>query len=73
MFFKARALYPRIARINHACAPNCHKFFTREGRRMKVMAARDIGEGEEITLSYVPTLVSTPIRQVSDSPQKMRK
>ena len=34
------------------------------------MAARDIEEGEEITLSYVPTLVSTPIRQVSDYPPK---
>ncbi len=63
---EGRALYPRIARANHDCAPNCRKVFFSSDRRMRVVAARDVDRGEELTLGYTPPLLSTPLRQVSD-------
>ena len=50
-------LFPGIARINHACQPNCHHYWTnRGGGRFVVRAVRHIRPGEEITLSYMSPL-----------------
>ncbi|KAF2840497.1 SET domain-containing protein, partial [Patellaria atrata CBS 101060] len=51
------ALYPEISRINHACKPNA---FTRASPRIlntEVVAHRDIELGEEITLTYIPSIL----------------
>jgi histone-lysine N-methyltransferase SETD1 len=40
-----------IARfINHSCTPNCD--YRIEGQRVSIHAARDIAEGEELTIDY---------------------
>lgn len=36
--------------INHSCAPNCESVI--EGRRVFIVALRDIGTGEEIAYDY---------------------
>ncbi|KAL1529564.1 hypothetical protein AB1Y20_000508 [Prymnesium parvum] len=48
------ALYSRLARLNHSCAPNAHVRFDRSGgHEADVVATRDIEEGEEVTISYI--------------------
>lgn len=58
----ARGLFKTISYFNHDCAPNCRKFFDSQ-RRMSVVAATDIEAGQELFLSYIPPLLSTPMRQ----------
>ncbi|KAI0400153.1 hypothetical protein F4802DRAFT_508630 [Xylaria palmicola] len=48
------ALYPEVARINHACKPNAFVRFSTTSFDVKVVAFRDIEVGEEITISYIP-------------------
>ncbi|GAP86997.1 putative mannose-6-phosphate isomerase-like protein [Rosellinia necatrix] len=48
------ALYPEVARINHACKPNAFVRFSPTSFDVKVVAFRDIEIGEEITISYIP-------------------
>ncbi len=65
-----RALYETVSRVNHSCLPNCYRRFASDadqefGTRMVVFAARDIAAGEEITVCYTPTLLSTPQRQAT--------
>ncbi|GAW24195.1 hypothetical protein ANO14919_137770 [Xylariales sp. No.14919] len=48
------ALYPEVARINHACKPNAFVRFSATSFDVKVVAFRDIEVGEEITISYIP-------------------
>ncbi|KAI3330398.1 hypothetical protein F4824DRAFT_344687 [Ustulina deusta] len=48
------ALYPEVARINHACKPNAFVRFSPTSFDVKVVAFRDIEMGEEITISYIP-------------------
>ncbi|KAJ2977726.1 hypothetical protein NUW58_g7723 [Xylaria curta] len=48
------ALYPEVARINHACKPNAFVRFSPTSFDVKVVAFRDIEAGEEITISYIP-------------------
>lgn len=46
------AIFPLVARINHACKPNAqHAWNEAEGLEV-VHAVREIKEGEELTLSY---------------------
>ena len=48
------ALYSAACRANHACAPNCDVIYEDGGPlRVSLVAARDIREGEELTISYV--------------------
>jgi SET domain-containing protein len=42
--------------INHSCRPNC--YLQTIGRRLIVLALRDIRPGEEITLDYVSSMHS---------------
>jgi len=58
-------LYPKIARINHSCAPNVIWTWKREdaSHRVKmVTVCRPIEEGEEIVLSYIQ-LADFPARE----------
>ncbi|KAH8728793.1 hypothetical protein GQ44DRAFT_769209 [Phaeosphaeriaceae sp. PMI808] len=45
-------LFPSVARINHACRPNAHARFVPRTMLMEIKALRDIGAGEEISISY---------------------
>ncbi|KAF1839494.1 SET domain-containing protein [Decorospora gaudefroyi] len=45
-------LFPSVSRINHACQPNAHARFIPKTLQMEVKALRDIGAGEEISISY---------------------
>ncbi|MCO5604257.1 hypothetical protein L7F22_058420 [Adiantum nelumboides] len=53
-------LYPVISIINHSCHPNCILLF--EGKKAYVRAIQEIGEGTEVTVSYVDLGESTPTR-----------
>ncbi|OTA68672.1 SET domain-containing protein [Hypoxylon sp. EC38] len=48
------ALYPQVARVNHACRPNAFIRFTPSSLAVSIVALKDIEPGEEITLTYVP-------------------
>ena len=47
------ALFPRIAAINHDCAPNCCTRWDRAEGRLEVRALQQIRVNEEITISYL--------------------
>jgi len=49
-------LFPKLARINHSCRPNSGNWWSEKEERRIIYAARDIEEGEEITVSYIPLL-----------------
>jgi len=38
--------------INHACEPNCESMEGRHGKRVYIMAKRDIAKGEELNYDY---------------------
>ncbi|KAI1407611.1 SET domain-containing protein [Hypoxylon sp. FL1857] len=48
------ALYPKVARVNHACRPNAFIRFTPSSLAVSIVALKDIEPGEEITITYVP-------------------
>ncbi|XP_074523305.1 histone-lysine N-methyltransferase SMYD3 [Halichoeres trimaculatus] len=54
-------LYPSLSLLNHDCRPNCVMVF--EGTNLKLRAVRDIDAGEELTISYIETLMVTEDRQ----------
>jgi hypothetical protein len=51
-------IFPKIARINHSCKPNSGNFWSKKKSHRIIYAFRDIEEGEEITVSYIPLLKS---------------
>lgn len=55
--------FPKTARINHSCRPNCGNFWSEGTGRRIIYARREIGEGEELTVSYIPLLKSIKERQ----------
>jgi len=56
-------LYPKIARINHSCRPNTSYLWVARHGKLVVVASRHIDEGEELSISYVPLLLSHEDRQ----------
>ncbi|KAL2118828.1 hypothetical protein VTJ04DRAFT_5787 [Mycothermus thermophilus] len=48
------ALFVDLSRFNHDCRPNAFIHFSETTLAMTVWAARDIEEGEEITITYSP-------------------
>ena len=48
------ALYPLLTLANHSCDPNASIDFLGESNRGSMVALRDIAEGEEICITYVP-------------------
>ncbi|XP_028295376.1 histone-lysine N-methyltransferase SMYD3 isoform X1 [Gouania willdenowi] len=54
-------LYPSLSLLNHDCRPNCVTVF--EGTKLQLRAVRDISSGEELTISYIETLLLTEDRQ----------
>jgi hypothetical protein len=56
-------LFPKCARINHSCRPNCLNFWSEKTSKRIIYTGRDIEKGEEITVSYIPLLKSIQQRQ----------
>jgi hypothetical protein len=56
------ALFPAISRINHDCRPNADYRFDHAALAQYVHAARDIAQGEEITVSYIDPLMAREAR-----------
>lgn len=54
----ATALYPRVAILNHSCAPNIRNRF--DGRRLTVSATRPLAAGAEVFNCYVSTEAQMP-------------
>lgn len=54
-------LFPTLSRANHDCTPNTNYFFSFPRFVGQIWAARDIAEGEEITIIY-----SDPLRRRSE-------
>ncbi|OCL09201.1 SET domain-containing protein [Glonium stellatum] len=51
-------LFPKVSRINHSCRPNAAYFWNQRLGKRIVYAAREIKEGEEILVSYIPLLMT---------------
>jgi hypothetical protein len=49
-------LYPKIARINHACRPNTSYFWSQRLGKLVAYASQRIEEGEELSTTYIPLL-----------------
>ncbi|KAK3904118.1 SET domain-containing protein 5 [Staphylotrichum tortipilum] len=59
------ALFPRIARMNHACKPSALTHFNSTTLSNTVTAFRDILPNEEITISYTPFNLPSPARHTA--------
>lgn len=57
------AVFANVSRINHDCLPNCVFIWRESQKRLVVHALRKIPVGEELTLPYVPALLSFSERQ----------
>jgi hypothetical protein len=55
--------FPKTARINHSCKPNCGNFWSEKQGLRVIYAESDIEKGDEITVSYIPLLKSIKNRQ----------
>ncbi|KAI8280126.1 hypothetical protein K4K60_005140 [Colletotrichum sp. SAR11_57] len=54
-------IFPRIAKLNHACTPNSASVSV-DGRRI-IWAGRDIAADEEVTVTYAPLTETTEARR----------
>ncbi|KAJ7425210.1 SET and MYND domain containing 3 [Willisornis vidua] len=54
-------LYPSMSLLNHSCDPNCVIVF--EGYQLLLRSVREIQIGEELTISYIESLMPTSERQ----------
>ncbi|XP_031408035.1 histone-lysine N-methyltransferase SMYD3-like [Meleagris gallopavo] len=54
-------LYPSMSLLNHSCDPNCVIIF--EGYQLLLRSVREIQIGEELTVSYIESLMPTSERQ----------
>jgi hypothetical protein len=57
------AIWPETSRLNHACAPNAQYVVDTETLTHTVRVTREVGVGEEITISYTSPLEPTSNRQ----------
>ena len=48
----ARAVFPALSMVNHSCGPSAVYSF--EGSRVSLVATRDIGHGDQISITYIP-------------------
>ncbi|KAL1860738.1 hypothetical protein VTK73DRAFT_7197 [Phialemonium thermophilum] len=52
-------VFPFYSRINHSCVPNVHNAYNAGIQRLTVYSTRDIGDGEQITTSYIESACRT--------------
>lgn len=53
----ARAIFIRVAKLNHSCAPNCAIIIDprcQPAYPLQLVTLRDIPQGEELTVAYEP-------------------
>ncbi|KAI8958663.1 SET domain-containing protein [Daldinia sp. FL1419] len=62
------SLFTEVSRLNHDCRPTCAYYFDHRDFHHKVLAVRDVEEGEELTIAYYDPLQSHSTRQ-----EKLRK
>jgi methylphosphotriester-DNA--protein-cysteine methyltransferase len=55
--FERGRIYPKMSRVNHNCNPNA--IIQPDGEAQKLVAAADIAEGDEISISYLGSLLYT--------------
>lgn len=60
-------LFVESTALNHSCAPNAVATF--EGPVLSVRATKDIGRGEEVTISYIELAASTDARRAELQPR----
>ena len=53
---RSSAVFTHICRLNHSCSPNLHCHWNATLGAQTVYALCDIEQGEELTVSYLPTL-----------------
>ncbi|KAH8886531.1 SET domain-containing protein [Thozetella sp. PMI_491] len=57
------AVFPKISRINHDCAPNAYTRFSEASLGNRIVAFHDIQPGQEITISYIEAGMTHAERQ----------
>ncbi|KAI1658911.1 SET domain-containing protein [Daldinia decipiens] len=57
------SLFTEVSRLNHDCRPTCAYYFDHRDFHHKVLAVRDVMEGEELTIAYYDPLQSHSTRQ----------
>ncbi|EIM19148.1 SET domain-containing protein [Wallemia mellicola CBS 633.66] len=55
---RASFLFPNISRINHSCLPSCGHALDWTRLRMEIFAMRDIHKGEDISIEYLPQMIT---------------
>jgi len=50
--FHGTAVYGRVARLNHACNPNCRVEFS-DSAECRILTCRKVPVGEELRISYI--------------------
>ncbi|KAI1842166.1 hypothetical protein JX266_011699 [Neoarthrinium moseri] len=56
-------IFPRSARLNHACAPNVFHRYNPRINRLTIHALKDIQPGEELNTSYIDICHPTVVRR----------
>ena len=59
---KGFSVYPRVSLANHSCEPNCQVAYM-ENNQALLVSLRDLGPGEEVSISYVSAAVPYAERQ----------
>ena len=62
----ASFLFANISRINHSCLPSCGHAMDWSRLRLEVFAMRDIQQGEDISIEYIPQLITLPSQERKD-------
>jgi len=57
------AVYPTLARVNHACAPNARQEHDDLTHNERLVATKEIEIGEEISISYIDNRKKTSERR----------
>ena len=63
LFPVGEGTYPLGSLLNHSCNPNCAVVF--RGRTQVIRAIRDIGAGEELTITYVDAMLEPDDRNIA--------
>ncbi|GAA6035499.1 hypothetical protein JCM8097_000282 [Rhodosporidiobolus ruineniae] len=51
-------VFPKIARVNHSCAPNAAQVMNWNTLRLELYAVSPISSGTEVTIEYLPNLIT---------------
>ena len=67
------AVFARIARINHSCAPNCHCAWNKRLRRQTIHALRDDGDPVDVPYQAIRMVEALEATQVDEQRQAQRR